>query len=139
MRYAGFWRRFAAISIDLFILSLVTALFQGVYLLVNDVAVEDLDGGRLQIFNILAFFVFAFIYFSISHFQWGCTLGKRLLGVRVVDAKTLGPLGAWQSMGRYLAYYLSYFILLIGFLLAALTSKKRSLHDYICSTVCVVR
>ncbi len=35
------------------------------------------------------------------------TPGKMALSLRIVDAKTLGPLSKGQVFGRYLAYYVS--------------------------------
>jgi len=139
VNYAGFWRRFVALVIDILTLTFTDGIFLQIYLLMNGVYADDLNPFRFQLVIVMSLFILGFSYFSISHFQWGCTLGKRLLGVRVVDAKTLGPLGAGQAMGRYLASVLSYLTLLVGFVMAAWDSKKRSLHDRVCSTVCIVR
>jgi len=39
-----------------------------------------------------------------------------------------------QAVGRYLAYLLNSFTLLIGFIIAGFDTEKRALHDRICDT-----
>jgi uncharacterized RDD family membrane protein YckC len=44
-----------------------------------------------------------------------------------------------RATGRHFAKYLSAFLLGIGFLMAAFTSKKQALHDFIAETLVVKR
>lgn len=52
------------------------------------------------------------------------------------DGSTISIL---KSLGRYFAYILSALILMIGFMMAGWTERKRALHDYICQTVVTYR
>ncbi|MER5421246.1 RDD family protein [Streptosporangium roseum] len=45
-----------------------------------------------------------FLYFWVQHALWGRTLGKRLLGVRVIAARTGGRLGAGRTALRTLIF-----------------------------------
>jgi uncharacterized RDD family membrane protein YckC len=99
---AGFWRRLAALSIDLLILG-VPALLFGLALFRW---VESLGrSGRL------VGFVAALLYFGLlnSHIGGGQTLGKQLLGIRVLrkDGETLSTM---RSVLRFLVIAIPYFL-----------------------------
>jgi uncharacterized RDD family membrane protein YckC len=99
---AGFWRRLAAFSIDLLILG-VPALLFGLALFRW---VESLGrSGRL------IGFVAALLYFGLlnSRIGGGQTLGKQLLGIRVIrkDGETLSTM---RSVLRFLVIAVPYFL-----------------------------
>ncbi len=137
LRYAGFWRRAVALWIDSAILNAVASVFLMGYLGALGVSVTDVGGTTMQLMGVGAYACFAFPYYTIAHYRWGFTLGKRLMRVRVVDARTGVALSAAQSIGRTLATILSYLFFGIGYLMAAWDPQKRSLHDRLCSTICV--
>ncbi|WP_433369372.1 RDD family protein [Streptosporangium sp. CA-115845] len=77
-----------------------------------------------------------FLYFGVQHALWGRTLGKRLLGVRVIAARTGGRLGAGRTALRTLTFPLLAFVpdvgllcLLLGGLWMLLDPEGRVLHD----------
>jgi uncharacterized RDD family membrane protein YckC len=74
-----------------------------------------------------------FTYYVYFISQKGATLGKMLMGVKVVTP-TGAPITVGRAAGRYFAQILSGLILCIGFIIAAFDSQKRALHDYICNT-----
>ena len=137
MVYAGFWRRAASWLIDFIILWVVNSIFVNLYLWRLGVLVQDVGGLKLQVISNMAYMCLFFTYFSAAHAQWGCTVGKKLLGVKVVDSKTGGPLGAGQAMGRSVAILLSHLTFGIGYAMAGWDSKKRALHDRVAGTVCI--
>jgi uncharacterized RDD family membrane protein YckC len=99
---AGFWRRAAALMVDLLILGVPTfllglALFRWVASLGQ--------AGRL------IGFVVALLYFGLlnSRFGGGQTLGKRLLGIRVID-RASNPLSPIRSIARFLVIAIPYFL-----------------------------
>lgn len=61
------------------------------------------------------------------------TPGKRLLGLRVVDARGEG-IGLVRAVQRHLAGALSWLTLNIGHLMAAMPPRRQSLHDRIAGT-----
>jgi len=90
-------------------------------------------------------FVFTFGLFG-GWFFWifyhailrGDTVGKRLLGLKVVDERAR-PIGLGRSVGRVLAETFSVVTLGIGYLFAVVDLHKRSLHDHLCGTRVVRR
>jgi uncharacterized RDD family membrane protein YckC len=138
LAYAGFWRRAVALWIDSAILNALASVFMMAYLRALGLTVTDVGGTSMQLLSIGAYVCFAFPYYTIAHYRWGFTLGKRLMKVTVVDARTGMEISAGQSIGRTLATVLSYAIFGIGYLMAAWDPQKRALHDRLCSTVCIL-
>jgi len=135
--YAGFWRRAVALSIDSAILNAVASVFLMAYLRAIGLTVSDVGGTSMQLLSVGAYGCFAFPYYTVAHYRWGFTVGKRLLKVRVVDARSGRAISAGQSTARTLATVLSYAIFGLGYLMAAWDPQKRALHDRICTTVCI--
>jgi uncharacterized RDD family membrane protein YckC len=70
--------------------------------------------------------------------EWQATVGKRVMSIVVTDLHG-GRISFGRATGRHFAKYLSAFLLGIGFIMAAFTSKKQALHDIIAETVVVKR
>lgn len=85
-------------------------------------------------FNLLLALI-GVVYFSVSHAWTGATLGKAMLGLRVVSADRRGPPSVGRSLVRSVAYVASS-LLGIGFLWA-LRAPRRAWHDYAAGTVVV--
>jgi uncharacterized RDD family membrane protein YckC len=127
-RPAGFWIRAAALVID-------CILFAFAHLSLARLARAlwgpGPDGGATAPGGVLFFtLLFTIVYTTTLHMLGGQTLGKSLVGVRVVAADgtllTIGP-----ALLRHLAYALSAMPLGFGFLMAGLRRDKRALHDLI--------
>ena len=72
--------------------------------------------------------------------RWaGATPGKRLLGIHVVDAKSLGEINNKQAIIRYIGYIASSIPLGIGFFMVAFHKEKRALHDLLAGTVVIYK
>lgn len=128
--HAGFWRRAAAYLIDFCIIVLPLGLLD-----VMIFAPFHPDNRlKLNIFNLLLMWPYWAIIESSS---WQATPGKRLMGLSVVDIQGQ-RIGFLRATGRFFAKLLSNMTLLIGYLLAAWTSRKQALHELVVST-CVVR
>ena len=136
-RYAGFASRFAAFAVDVVVL---TAIFLLVLAAIN-FAASVLTGNNVH-FNrgntwvVVAYVVWAFIYFA--HF-WGLngkTAGGALFGVQVVTNDGADVSGR-RAIGRTLVFPLSFLILCLGFLGILLGDQRRALHDTIAGTVVI--
>lgn len=68
---------------------------------------------------------------------YATTPGKWLLGLRILDAKTLEPIQGWRYAWRYLAYIPSAFPMMLGVIWATFNKRHRAWHDYIAGTVVV--
>lgn len=127
-RPAGFWIRAVALAIDFVVFALVQASF-GMLATVLIGRTTEVDGSQppsVVLFTLL----FTAAYSIVLHTVAGQTIGKSLVGIRVVGTDgallTAGP-----ALLRYLAGYVSAIPLGFGFLVAALRRDKRALHDLI--------
>lgn len=143
--YAGFWRRFAANVIDSCAIGLITLPVTLPMMFAAGIAGDH--GGEAAVFGSLfvqlalqlfAFFVTIAWFTGFHASRWMASPGKLAVGIKVVrrDGQCLN---FGRSLGRGFAYYLSYFTLYIGFLIAAFTQRKQALHDLICDTLVVDR
>ncbi len=83
---------------------------------------------------LLAAALLALAWFALSEASpWQATPGKRLLGLRVVDAGG-AHIGLARAAGRHLAGALSWITLNIGHLMALLPPQRQALHDRIAGT-----
>jgi len=126
-RPAGFWIRAVALSIDAVVCVLVQMSFRALgRVLIGSAGEEGAAGPTAFFFTV----IFAAAYWTTLHMVAGQTLGKGIVGVRVV-----GTDGALLTFGpaflRYLASGLSLAIFGFGYLMAGLRRDKRALHDLI--------
>jgi uncharacterized RDD family membrane protein YckC len=73
-------------------------------------------------------------YFLTQHD--GQTLGKQLMGIRVVKING-EPLQTNDAVLRYIGYYLNSAIAMLGWLWAAVDSNRQGLHDKLAGTIVV--
>jgi uncharacterized RDD family membrane protein YckC len=124
MSYAGVWARFAALLIDSIV---ITGAIGLVAVLLLDVSMTS-----YMIFLILLV-LGQWLYFALMESSSGATLGKRMMGITVVDLEG-SPISFGRASGRYFAKCLSG-ILLIGYIMAFFTEKKQALHDLLAGTL----
>jgi uncharacterized RDD family membrane protein YckC len=149
--YAGFWARFAAYLIDAIIVGLF-GLPARIALETGSTKIEEcsLDGsGNIDpsgdvyglcevptgttwaIFAVLALigFVAGIVYYAKLEGDSGQTVGKRALGIRVVDARTGGSIGVGRGVGRYFGRMISGLVCLLGYLWMLWDPEKQTWHD----------
>jgi uncharacterized RDD family membrane protein YckC len=129
---AGFWIRAVAFLIDgvLVVISgtLMTMLLTGAD------AGEALTGSaEAGIIGSILSEAVAAAYYTVAVGRWGRTLGKLVVGLRVVrsDGSSLTYL---RAFARYWAYYLSFIPLGLGVIAIALSPQKRAWHDLVADT-----
>lgn len=143
--YGGFWIRFVAIIIDSIVVRLITLPFAAVLVAIGVLHRAERWGrietpedalpllgaalGTLSVFLAINWLYEALLMSS----QWQATLGKKILNLRVTD-EAGNRISFARATGRHFAKYLSSF-LLIGYIMAAFTDRKRALHDIIAGTV----
>ena len=70
--------------------------------------------------------------------RWrGATPGKKLVHIKIVDAKTFKDITNTQAITRSFGYLASTFSFLIGFLMVGIRKDKRGLHDLLAGTVVI--
>jgi uncharacterized RDD family membrane protein YckC len=145
--YGGFWRRFVAISIDLFILGAIgfTMLILGSVAFGLGISPEDMAADPealmelgLKVMTICQAlgFVLNMAYFTWFHGTTGQTPGKRLMGLRVIR-DTGEAISFGTAFLRWVGYLISFLPLCIGFLWAGADRRKQAWHDKIAGTVVI--
>lgn len=151
MIYAGFWRRFAASFIDSIVLNMLLSPLMGLMMFNTVQFSADAMAGMsdAEIFAtfmpmiVMAIaasfvgFVVQIVYFAyMESSKYQATLGKMALGIIVTDTDG-NPISFGRSAGRNLGKILSGFILMIGYIMAAFTSRKQALHDLMAGTLVI--
>jgi uncharacterized RDD family membrane protein YckC/Tfp pilus assembly major pilin PilA len=130
MIYAGFWRRYLALMLDYVVLAILTVLF-GVAIKAFVESPESAEGLRG-----IASLLLAWVYFaSMESSEDQATYGKQAMGIKVTDAQG-NRISFARASGRVFGKILSGLIFLIGYIMAAFTTRKQALHDLM--TDCVV-
>jgi uncharacterized RDD family membrane protein YckC len=138
--YAGFWRRVAASLLDGFIGSCVG----GVLLVIMMIAAGGFSASHegsasaalASLMLLYVFFIFGgWLYCTLMESsKYQATIGKLALGQRVTDLEgkriTFG-----RANARFFARILSSMTLGIGYIMAAFTQKKQTLHDMVAGTL----
>src|SRR5207247_10277149 len=78
--------------------------------------------------------VFAAAYGTVLHTLFGQTVGKAIVGVRVVVGEDGVPPSFGVSLLRYVAYFVSCATLGFGYVMAALRQEQRALHGLLAGT-----
>ena len=94
-------------------------------------SLTDLNGSGPLAIGALA--LWAFTYSFSSHAVAGRTVGKGIVGIRVVSADG-SPLSVRQAFVRTVAFPLSALLFGIGFLMILVQREHRALHDLIAGT-----
>ncbi|MCF7221568.1 RDD family protein [Marilutibacter chinensis] len=149
--YAGFWKRFAALAIDNFLIGIAyyaLIIVAMIALGIGAGAFGDLDAGSgaamggfigLMAVIYLAYPVLSALYYvSFESSSKQATLGKMAVGIKVTD-DTGHRLSRGRALGRWASHLLCYLTLYIGYLMAAFTDRKRGLHDMVAGTLVVDR
>ena len=129
-RPAGFWIRAVALALDVAIFFIVQATYGALARRVGGVGLDDAWTLRplLGLFTLL----FAATYTIVLHALFGQTVGKLVVGVRVLAGEEPPPLGT--SLLRFGAYFVSLATFGGGYVMAGLRRDKRALHDLIAGT-----
>jgi uncharacterized RDD family membrane protein YckC len=120
---SGFWRRFAAAFVDGLLLGILNGILMAMLGRNAGNGVSTLIG--------LAYF---------TYFEGGAsgqTLGKKLLGIRVIDLRTGGSIGYGRAFIRYVGRFVSAIVLLLGYLWMLWDKEKQTWHDKFAGSVVV--
>jgi uncharacterized RDD family membrane protein YckC len=130
-RPAGFWIRAVAALGDFGVFALVQLSFRFIGAKVWG---PDADGAATFMPLVSIFTVgFAAAYTTVLHALGGQTIGKMLVGIRVVVGDGEPP-PVGTALLRFLGYFASGGIVALGFVMAGLRHDKRALHDLIAGT-----
>jgi uncharacterized RDD family membrane protein YckC len=152
--YAGFVSRAAAMVIDLLIVgAILLAGGIGADFFVRTSGISQLLGlladdlswmAPLRVFlnsasfEIIVTLSVGYFYFTFFYLFGGATIGKYLLGLRVVSADG-GRLAPTQAAIRVFAYAASALVLYLGFLAVLVDDQRRGWHDRLSHSAVVYR
>lgn len=137
-RYGGFWIRLGAVILDSVIIFGITLLAvrllygQGYLEWAMEGATEGMTRERL-FFNWVLPAVYSVGFWILK----SATIGKMLVKVKIVNAKTGEPASPLQCIVRYLGYFVSALPLGLGFIWVAFDKRKQGWHDKIARTFVV--
>ena len=131
--YAGFWRRFAAIIIDILVLVIPQIVFSRLVGVAFISRAGYTDPAQIHIgftimSSIMGILITWIYYAAFESSRHQATLGKMALGLRVTDCYGR-PISYGRASARYFGKLLSSLILGLGYLMAAFTERKQALHD----------
>ncbi|MFC9972780.1 RDD family protein [Spirillospora sp. NPDC127200] len=143
---AGRWARLGAAVLDWLLVSVVTTVLSWPF--PQFVRVEGRADAPVYVYNgtgaavSLVLSVAAFFYYVVMHYKWGQTLGKKVLGIRVVRERDGGPLSFGRSAWRTgFSYLIAVFTCGIGGIVDVAwilwDPRKQALHDKVARTLVV--
>jgi uncharacterized RDD family membrane protein YckC len=148
-RYVGFWARFLAMFIDnlwvtLVLVIVLVAVFgqdiMAVATMTPDGSAEMVGAGAQGAAGSLLVQLLLPAALIVGFWVWkSATPGKMIVSAEIVDAKTLGKPSTGQLIVRYVGYFISAFVLGLGFLWVAFDKRKQGWHDKIAGTLVVKR
>ncbi|MCC6712167.1 MAG: RDD family protein [Candidatus Dadabacteria bacterium] len=129
---AGFLPRAAAFLIDIAVIAVIAYITLKISFVVAGV------GGGAPGMNYLypVLFLLASTYFIFLHALGGKTIGKMLMGIRLINDEG-GDVGIWDAFLRWFGYFISAAVMLAGFFWAIFDSEGQAWHDKMAGTYVV--
>ncbi len=127
-RFPGLYKRAGAYALD--------ALFAILMFVVTIQLAKYLIADSLYVVANVAFAFIAFgmpLYYALSHFFKGCTLGKAAFDMKVTSTKE-NKLSLFQSLLRELAKLFLMPLAPISLVALIFSKKRQALHDFIATT-----
>ncbi|SNS21227.1 Uncharacterized membrane protein YckC, RDD family [Anaerovirgula multivorans] len=131
VEYAGFFRRLAAMLLDVIFSVMIywiySIILPIVFMIIGIYTAEFSDIYRFTFF--VPSIPFLWLYFALTESsQKQATLGKRALGIIVVDTN-MNRISFGAASSRFFGKFLSNLIFGIGYIMAAFTEHNQTLHD----------
>lgn len=127
--YANFPPRLNALTIDSLVLIVVSAL-----VLTVAAFLQQMTTARVCLF--IAWWLILFLYEPFLVWQFGGTVGHRLMNLQVVDNRTLTGLSAFKALTRYVVKLL---LGIFSFLSMSLTRRHQAVHDLVTNSSVRIR
>lgn len=132
--YAGFWMRLWAYLIDFLIIGSLNRIIINPIFRWFEIPLDD--GGIFSAYTIVSSILF-FGYFIGMTLIFGQTLGKMVLGIKVISIKHEKL--DWKTVlfREWIGRYISAFFFL-GYIATAFTQRKQGFHDLLADTGVVI-
>jgi uncharacterized RDD family membrane protein YckC len=137
-RYGGPLTRLLAVMIDSAVISFgFTLVVAALVFVLNLVAPSFTPPEVSGLAYGVGLLVFSFFYLWVSYAVFGKTIGKTILGLRVVSADGHAAMSARQPFVRVITYPLSFLFLGIGLLGVVFNPQRQAWHDRFAKTAVV--
>ena len=140
--HAGFWRRFAAYTLDSIIVSVAMLVVFGLLGVATAALIAGDHGGLAALvvfFGYASLIVGMWLYFAkFESGKWQATPGKRVMGIKVTDDRGQ-RIGFGRATGRFFGKIISGMIMNVGYMMAGFTARKQGLHDMMAGCCVVFR
>jgi uncharacterized RDD family membrane protein YckC len=133
VEYAGFWIRFLASLLDSVLLILILVPLLMVFYGPGVLFATESPGLAYDVINYGLPIIAVIIFWQYR----SATPGKLMMGIYIVDEKTLGHPPFGRLVLRYFGYYVSILPLLLGFFWVAFDKRKQGFHDKIARTLVI--
>ncbi len=142
MKYAGFWRRLVAITIDEFLLGLAAYFVASVATVIALYAtsVSRAQSDLVSTYTTLAaYFIGSLAYYSLLEGKTGETLGKRLMKLKLIrlDQPNRDGIGVARAAVRLAIGFVLQAFAGVNFILMLLNRQRLTLHDKLAKTAAV--
>ena len=154
VRYAGFWIRFVASFLDTLFLALPVGIvvyflsggewfdfaqYQQNLQMAMAANPHAIDNQPKTSFTWELIFEISVLVVTVLFWEkWrGATPGKKLVHIKIVDAKTFKDIDDKQAITRSFGYIVSTLLFLIGFFMVAFRKDKRALHDLLANSAVI--
>jgi len=143
LQYAGFWTRLLAYGADFAILSLLNMTVSNLLgynslAVLKATTVEELatlsKAPSSVLISGIAIALFYYVFFLVN--SDGATIGKKLMGIRIISGKDKSLTYA-TALIRYFSQFISGMAFMLGYLWIAIDGKKQGWHDKIANTFVV--
>ncbi len=137
--YGGFWRRFFALIIDSIILTIIFFLILFLIIGPDNFLTELLkeeEGPKVSFAQFIFIFIIWLYYVSLTVI-YGGTIGKLILGLRVVDQNYQKISWGRAILREIIGKFISGLVFSLGYLWVIFDSKKQAWHDKIAGTYVV--
>lgn len=104
----------------------------------NSVASENGGAAAVAGFAYLAAFVFIIWNQCYRQGRTGYSLGKQIVGIKLIKESTAEPIGGWLAFGRQFLHLLDEIPFFLGFLWPLWDEKKQTFADKIVGSVVIV-
>ncbi len=144
--YASFGQRLTARLVDSAIVLIAAFVIQQIFIVLiksdNTYNVEYILRNLDQAVPGFAIILWVLIYSPILE-NFGGTVGKRLVGIKLVDVKTLQPSAFRFYFGRTWLYLVMVVVAVVPAIVSGLavlfSDKKQAWHDQLTGMVCIIK
>lgn len=145
IKYAGFWRRFVGWLIDFLILIIIShwvTIFASSLIsspIPDSLTITSITSavlGTAAVIVVIDFIVMV-AYYLLEATPLQATIGKYIAGIRITDERG-SRISYGKAVLRRVYSLLSIVIIFIGYIVAAFTPRKQTIHDMLAKTVVTV-